>query len=49
MDVALLSFFVTLNISHYFFTASIVDFEQVNVYWVDLCTANNHYNLDHQV
>ena len=49
MDVALLSFLLTLNIFHYFSTASIVDFEQVNVYWVDLCTANNHYNLDHQV
>ena len=33
IDVVLVSLLLTLNIFHTFFSVSIVEFEQVNVFW----------------
>ena len=38
-----ISFFVDSDIFHTFYNASIVDFEQVNVYWEDISFVNVHY------
>ena len=35
-DIVLVFLLLTLNIFHSFFSASIVDFEQVNVCWVNM-------------